>query len=92
MNEKQRTAMQQALEALEKCNAALAEELAARDIDPPLRHVLEASNSCGPSIAAIRAALAEPEREPVAHKMSDLPMSGGVKRELENVVPYREAK
>ena len=56
-----RAIVEQALEALETCDAALAEELAAWDIDPPLHHVLEASNSCGPSITALRAALAEPE-------------------------------
>lgn len=64
-----------ALEALEKCDSALAEELAAWDIDPPLHHVQEASNACAPAIAAIREALAQSrsdvehpaqEQEPVA--------------------------
>lgn len=50
-------AARQALEALEKCNSALAEELAAWDIDPPLHHVLEASNACAPAITALREAL-----------------------------------
>ena len=51
-------AMKLALEALEQCYSALAEELSAWDIDPPLHHVLEASNACGPAIIAIREALA----------------------------------
>jgi hypothetical protein len=55
-----------ALEALEKCDSALAEELAAWDIDPPLKHVLEASNACTPAIIAIKKALAQPSQEPVA--------------------------
>lgn len=50
-------AARQALEALEKCSSALAEELAAWDIDPPLHHVLEASNACAPAITALREAL-----------------------------------
>ena len=57
-------AMKLALEALERCDFALAEELAAWDIDPPLHHVLEASNACGPAITALREALAE-QQEPV---------------------------
>ena len=79
MNEQERAAMQQALEALEACDAALAEELAAWDIDPPLHHVLEASNSCGPSITALSAALAqppEPVQEPVAWECK----AGGLRR------------
>ena len=59
-------ALKLAMEALEKCNAALAEELAAWDIDPPLHHVLEASNACGPAITALREALVQPEQDPVA--------------------------
>lgn len=51
--------MKLALAALKKCDDALAEELAAWDIDPPLHHVLEASKSCGPAIAALEAALAK---------------------------------
>ena len=60
-------ALKLALEALEKCDSALAEELSAWDIDPPLHHVLEASNACGPAITAIREALAEQpaQQEPV---------------------------
>ncbi len=52
-------ALKLALRALEKCDSALAEELAAWDIDPPLHHVLEASNACGPAITAIKEALAQ---------------------------------
>ena len=63
---KEREALKLALEALEKCDAALAEELAAWDIDPPLHHVLDASNACGPAITALRERLAQPEQEPVA--------------------------
>jgi hypothetical protein len=55
-----------ALEALEKCKAALAEELGAWDIDPPLFHLQEAHDLCGPVITAIRAALKAPVQEPVA--------------------------
>jgi len=54
-------ALKLALEALKKCDSALAEELMAWDIDPPLHHVLEASNACGPAITAIEKALAQPE-------------------------------
>ena len=56
---KEREALKMALEALQKCDSALAEELAAWDIDPPLHHVQEASNACGPAITALRKALAE---------------------------------
>lgn len=61
-----RSVVEQALEALETCDAALAEELAAWDIEPPLHHVLEASYSCVSSITALRAALAETEPEPMS--------------------------
>ena len=47
-------AMKQALEALEKSKAALAEELSAWDIDPPLHHVLEAHDLCDPAITSLR--------------------------------------
>ena len=57
MTEKQEAALRQAREALKKCDSALAEELAAWDIDPPLHHVLEASKACSPAIAAIDEAL-----------------------------------
>ena len=57
--------LEMALAALKKCDSALSEELAAWDIDPPLHHVLEASNACGPSIAALRGAMAQPQQEPV---------------------------
>lgn len=71
---KKNEALKLALEALEKCDSALAEELAAWDIDPPLHHVLEASNACAPAITAIREALAEQpaqQQEPVAWMCSD---------------------
>ena len=61
-------AAEQALAAMEKCKAALAEELDAWDIDPPLHHILESHNLCAPAITALRQALAlekmaENERE-----------------------------
>lgn len=45
-----------ALEALEKSKSALAEELAAWDIDPPLHHVSEAHDLCDVAITAIKQA------------------------------------
>ena len=56
-------AAQKALDALEKSKAALAEELSAWDIDPPLRHVLEAHDLCEPAITALRAAIAAAKGE-----------------------------
>ena len=56
-------AMKLALEALEKSKAALAEELSAWDIDPPLRHVSEAHDLCEPAITALRAAIAAAKGE-----------------------------
>jgi hypothetical protein len=59
--------MKQALEALEKSKAALAEELSAWDIDPPLHHVLEAHDLCDPAITSLRQAIEQAEKqEPVA--------------------------
>jgi hypothetical protein len=52
-------AMKQALEALEKSQAALAEELSAWDIDPPLHHVQESHDLCGPAITSLRQAIRE---------------------------------
>ena len=63
-------ALKLALEALEKCDSALAIELDAWDIDPPLHHVLVASNACGPAITAIKEALAQ-QQEPVAWMYPD---------------------
>ena len=61
-------AMKQWLEALEKSQSALAEELSAWDIDPPLHHVQESHDLCGPAITSLRQAIAELEsQEPVAH-------------------------
>jgi len=54
-------AMKQALEALEKSQAALAEELSAWDIDPPFHHVQESHDLCGPAITSLRQAIAELE-------------------------------
>ena len=73
MTDKKDEALKLALEALKKCDAALAEELAAWDIDPPLHHVQEASNACGPAITALREALAEQpaQQEPVAYIRND---------------------
>ena len=51
--------LKQALEALEKSKAALAEELSAWDIDPPLHHVLEAHDLCDPAIASLRQTIRE---------------------------------
>ena len=50
-----------ALEALKKCEDALAEELSAWDIDPPLHHVQESHDLCGPAIKALEIALSERE-------------------------------
>jgi len=62
------TAMKQALEALEKCKKALAEELSAWDIDPPLHHVLEAHDLCDPAVTVLRQAIEQAEKqEPVAY-------------------------
>ncbi len=59
-------AMKPALDALEKSKAALAEELGAWDIDPPLHHILQALDLCDPAIAALSTAIAEAEKqEPV---------------------------
>jgi hypothetical protein len=59
--------LKQALEALEKSQSALAEELSAWDIDPPLHHVQESHDLCGPAITSLRQAIAELEsQEPVA--------------------------
>jgi hypothetical protein len=61
-------ALKLALEALEKSQSALAEELSAWDIDPPLHHVQESHDLCGPAITSLRQAIAELEsQEPVAH-------------------------
>ena len=56
-------AMKQALEALEKSQSALAEELSAWDIDPPLHHVQESHDLCGPAITSLRQAIAELESQ-----------------------------
>jgi hypothetical protein len=61
------TVMKLALEALEKSKAALAEELSAWDIDPPLRHVLEAHDLCEPAITALRAAIEQAEKQEPRH-------------------------
>lgn len=61
---KLREAARMALEALVKCDSALAEELAAWDIDPPLHHVLEASKACAPAITDLREALATAAQPP----------------------------
>jgi hypothetical protein len=60
-------ALKLALEALEKSQSALAEELSAWDIDPPLHHVQESHDLCGPAITSLRQAIAELEsQEPYA--------------------------
>jgi len=56
-------AMKQWLEALEKSQSALAEELSAWDIDPPLHHVQESHDLCGPAITSLRQAIAELESQ-----------------------------
>jgi len=78
----QTEALRLALEALKKCQSALAEELSAWDIDPPLHHILESHDLCGPAIAACEAALeAKDERvECWCHKCN--------KNELVNGIPF----
>ena len=61
-----REVLEKALAALKLCDAALSEELAALDIDPPLHHVLEALNACDPAMDGLQEALAQPQQEPVA--------------------------
>ena len=58
------TAMKQWLEALEKSQSALAEELSAWDIDPPLHHVQESHDLCGPAITSLRQAISVYESAP----------------------------
>ena len=64
-------ALRLALEALKKCQSALAEELSVWDIDPPLHHILESHNLCGPAIAACEAAL-EAKDKPVQNQLMAL--------------------
>jgi hypothetical protein len=64
-------ALRLALEALEKCQSALAEELSAWDIDPPLHHILESHDLCGPAIAACEASL-KAKHEPVQNQLMAL--------------------
>jgi len=71
-------AMKQWLEALEKSQSALAEELSAWDFDSSLHHIQESHDLCGPAITAIKEAIRghamyevqrlgqEIEQEPVA--------------------------
>ena len=75
-----RQAAEQALKALEKCDYALAEELAAWDINPPLHHVLDASNACGSAVTALREALAQREWVGLANEE--------VKKEVEIEMKY----
>jgi len=56
---KKDAALMLAREALKKCEDALAEELVAWDIDPPLRHVQKSHDLCGPAIKAIDEALGD---------------------------------
>jgi hypothetical protein len=65
------TALRLALEAMKKCQSALAEELSVWDIDPPLHHILESHNLCGPAIAACEAAL-EAKDKPVQNQLMAL--------------------
>ena len=64
-------ALRLALEALKKCQSALAEELSVWDIDPPLHHILESHNLCGPAIATCEAAL-EAKDKPVQNQLMAL--------------------
>ena len=57
-------ALDLALDALEMSKAALAEELSAWDIDPPLHHVLTAHELCDPAITAIKQARSALVQEP----------------------------
>jgi hypothetical protein len=67
----QTEALRLALEALKKCQSALAEELSVWDIDPPLHHILESHNLCGPAIATCEAAL-EAKDKPVQNQLMAL--------------------
>ena len=55
-------AMKQALEALEKCEE-MRRQFSAWDIDPPLHHVQESHDLCGPAITSLRQAIAEAEKQ-----------------------------
>jgi len=57
IEDKKDAALRLAREALKKCEDALAEELVAWDIDPPLHHVQKSHDLCGPAIKAIDEAL-----------------------------------
>ena len=65
-------AMKQWLEALEKSQSALAEELSAWDIDPPLHHVQESHDLCGPAITSLRQAIARAEGTLEAEKQEHI--------------------
>jgi hypothetical protein len=63
-------AMKQWLEALEKSQSALAEELSAWDFDSSLHHIQESHDLCGPAITSLRQAIAELEsQKPVAWRL-----------------------
>ena len=80
--------LKQALEALEKSQSALAEELSAWDIDPPLHHVQESHDLCGPAITSLRQAIAELEsQEPVAWLRTSGIGSPVVTNEMFNAYP-----
>jgi hypothetical protein len=64
-------ALKQAIEALGKCKAALAEELGAWDIDPPLHHILESHDACGPAITSLKQAIADLEKQEPVELPSD---------------------
>jgi hypothetical protein len=51
--------LKQALEALEKSKAALAEELSAWDFDSSSHHIQESHDLCGPAITSIKKAIRE---------------------------------
>jgi hypothetical protein len=51
--------LKQALDALEKSQSALAEELSAWDFDSSLHHIQESHDLCGPAITAIKEAIRE---------------------------------
>jgi hypothetical protein len=60
-------AIKLAIKTLQKCEDALAEELSAWDINPPLHHVQESHDLCEPTIKVLEEALAKQEQgEPVA--------------------------
>lgn len=76
----QKEALRMAVAALKKSKDALAEELAAWDIHPPLHHVLEAHDACEQTIKACEEALAQPANKPIKLKPGDVLVESSVIR------------